>query len=72
MLQKNNAEGFIKAVAAAMERPDRVLMTSLIGFYEEPELLYTALLYASVHHVTVMVMPEDMNKAEPSNRSYQP
>jgi hypothetical protein len=57
VLRNHNAEGFIEAVKAGAEKPDRTIMTNLHGFYHEPDLLYAALLYASKCRVAVIVMP---------------
>ena len=57
ILQRHNAENFITTVNVSIGNADTILMT-LRAFYREPELLYTALAYASARGAAVTFAPE--------------
>ncbi|GAA4550029.1 hypothetical protein [Amycolatopsis samaneae] len=57
ILRRHNAKSFIKAVTGARAENTQLILT-LQAFYREPELLYTALVYASARGVAVTMAPE--------------
>lgn len=61
-LKQGNAENFIEAVTSALRDADGEVILTYRAFYEEPELLYTALVYASERGVTVILAPERESK----------
>jgi hypothetical protein len=60
-LRQHNAANFIEAVTGALDTADGRLLLTLRAFYREPELLYTALTYASARGATVVMAPERDN-----------
>jgi hypothetical protein len=57
-LKHGKAGNFIEAVTSALRSADGHIMLTYQAFYEEPELLYTALAYASARGATVTFAPE--------------
>lgn len=60
ILRNNNAGNFITAVDGVLSKADKRILMSLRAFYNEPELLYAALSYASARGVAVTFAPETM------------
>ena len=57
-LKARKAENFIEAVTSALHNADGQIILTYQAFYEAPELLYTAVAYASARGATVTFAPE--------------
>lgn len=57
-LRQHNAGNFIKVVSTALDSANGQVILTLRAFYREPELLYTALTYASARGATIVMAPE--------------
>lgn len=58
ILRRHNAGNFIKTVNGSIDKADGRILMTLRAFYREPELLYTALAYASAKGAAVTFAPE--------------
>jgi hypothetical protein len=66
VLRANNAGKFITTVTGILDSKADYLLLSLRAFYNEPELLYTALAYASARGVAVLMTPDPDGDSSPA------